>query len=103
MPSLIALQRDILRTAAVLVRPGGVLVYSTCSIDGEENAANVAWFLKQHPHFKPSSLLPFLPEALRNTLDSKRLHEAEQGILQLWPDLDGTDGFFISRLMRDIS
>ena len=50
---LVAVQREILRSAARLVAPGGVLVYSTCSLEDEENRGNVEWFLTEFPEFRP--------------------------------------------------
>ncbi len=55
------LQREILHTVQQYVKPGGTLVYSTCTINPAENEENVAWFLKLHPHFtleKQEQILP---------------------------------------------
>lgn len=55
------LQREILQTVQQYVKPGGTLVYSTCTINPAENEENVAWFLKLHPHFtleKQEQILP---------------------------------------------
>lgn len=48
-------QREILQAAALLVRPGGRLVYSTCTFNPEENEGNVCWFLDNHPEFRPEA------------------------------------------------
>lgn len=48
---LVSVQRDLLNSAVHLVKPGGVLVYSTCSLEPEENEDNVAWFLDSHDDF----------------------------------------------------
>ena len=50
------MQRELLKAAARLVAPGGVLVYSTCSLEDEENRENAAWFLKEFPGFEPSPI-----------------------------------------------
>lgn len=58
---LAALQREILHTVGQYVKPGGILIYSTCTINPGENEENVAWFLKEHPEFyleKQQQLLP---------------------------------------------
>ena len=85
-------QRDILQGAARLLKPGGRLVYATCSILPEENEAIVAAFLAAHPDFKPVSAQEIL---------------AKQGIalecgetLRLTPHTHGTDGFFAAVLVR---
>src|SRR6185503_15507131 len=46
-----ALQRSIIRAAATIVRPGGLLVYSTCSLETEENDAQIESFLAEHPEW----------------------------------------------------
>ncbi|HEY9793637.1 MAG TPA: SAM-dependent methyltransferase, partial [Candidatus Obscuribacterales bacterium] len=57
--ALVELQKRLLSHAAGLVRDGGVLVYSTCSIEPEENEKNLQWFLDKFPSFQLSSLRPF--------------------------------------------
>jgi 16S rRNA (cytosine967-C5)-methyltransferase len=51
LASLIKTQRELIETAARHIRPGGRLVYSTCSIEPAENLQVVAWFLARHPHW----------------------------------------------------
>jgi 16S rRNA (cytosine967-C5)-methyltransferase len=87
-----ALQRSLLKAVARIVKPGGVLVYSTCSIEREENQENIAWFLSQFDDFELDR--QFFP---------KRLLAAgaiEEGMISLTPEQYGTDGFFIARLRR---
>ncbi len=85
-----ALQRAILRAAATIVRPGGVLVYSTCSLEQEENDEPVNAFLAAHPEFTieppPEGTVP------ASTLDGGRL--------RVLPQVHGTDGAFAARLRR---
>ena len=89
---LTELQGKLLETCARYVRPGGVLVYSTCSILPEENAAQVASFLEKHPEFVPQGLAETMPEALRTrVVDSQ---------VQLLPHRDDAEGFFIARMVR---
>lgn len=91
---LAALQRDLLAAAGRLVRPGGVLVYSTCTVEPEENDGVCDAFLAEHPHFTPETLEPFLPPPLA-TAD-----RGASGRLQLLPFRHGVDGFFIARFRR---
>jgi 16S rRNA (cytosine967-C5)-methyltransferase len=72
-----AQQAELLEAAAAQVRPGGVLVYSTCTISARENEEQMAAFLSKHPEFA-----------------------AAREPIQLLPHRDGTDGFFIARLER---
>lgn len=89
---LMAVQRDILDAVAPMVRVGGTLVYSTCSILPCENAEQVRAFLARHPEYEVAPMAGELPGALA-------AHEEACG-LQLLPNRDGTDGFFICRLRR---
>jgi len=90
--SLAALQRQILDASAGCVKPGGTLLYSTCTISRSENGDNARWFLERHRDFVPCDLKNELPEAL--------MHRAEGNMLQLFPHIDGIDGFFIARFKR---
>ncbi len=85
------LQRQILEMAGQYVKPGGILVYSTCTINPGENEKMMEWFINNHP-FQKESLSPYLPEPLKK--------EGAQGMLQLFPGIHETDGFFICRLKR---
>jgi 16S rRNA (cytosine967-C5)-methyltransferase len=86
-------QASILAAAAQALRPGGVLVYSTCTISPTENERQIATFLDAHPHFALDDLGLELP-ALRHP--SPR---APMTVLTL-PHRDRTAGFFIARLRR---
>lgn len=96
------LQVAILSRAARLVRPGGRLVYVTCSVLARENGGSVAAFAETHPAFRPSPL----DRALANpnlTPDGRaRLAElaASGHTLQLTPARTQTDGFFIAAFTR---
>ena len=86
--SLGAIQRRILEAAATMVKPGGVLVYATCSLEPEENEEVVQPFLEAHPEWQLDSPaeFPVSPEP--------------SGILRLLPHRHGTDGFTAFRLRR---
>ena len=77
------LQLAILRSAAEAVKPGGTLVYSTCTLTSEENGQVVEAFLKERGEFHLEGTGDFLPT------------------LQLYPQRDGTDGFFIARMRKN--
>ena len=89
---LAKLQRQILGTVWRYVKPGGVLIYSTCTINPGENEENVGWFLERYP-FHLESLSSCLPQELSG--------EGESGMLQLLPGIHKSDGFFLARLVRD--
>lgn len=85
------LQRKILHTVSKYVKPGGRLLFSTCTIDSIENEKNVEWFLK-HSDFVLESMEPCLPAALKE--------RGKKGYLTLVQGEDACDGFFIARLVR---
>lgn len=89
---LVKLQRKILSQAACYVKPGGVLIYSTCTIGREENLENVLWFTKEYP-YKMESMDEYLCEELKGGT-------ASEGYLQLLPGVHECDGFFLARLRR---
>lgn len=62
LPDLVALQRRILENALPCLKPGGRLVYSTCSIEAEENEAQIATFLAAHPDFQLTATRQALPQ-----------------------------------------
>lgn len=82
------IQYEILKNSAELVAPGGVLAYTTCTLNPRENAENADKFLTENSNFEP------LPVELPNNL--KRGTEEPENQLTLFPHLNGTDGFYIS-------
>jgi 16S rRNA (cytosine967-C5)-methyltransferase len=88
---LAALQAAILRAGAAALRPGGTLVYSTCTISPTENERLVTAFLAEHPDFTADDLRPEAPVWQ---------HPGKPMFLQTLPHRDRTDGFFIARLRR---
>lgn len=73
---LVKLQRRILDTVCAYVKPGGTMVYSTCTVRRAENEENVAWFLSGHPEFALESMRQIFPK-------------------------DGHDGFFVAKLAAE--
>nr|WP_297874211.1 16S rRNA (cytosine(967)-C(5))-methyltransferase RsmB [uncultured Blautia sp.] len=89
---LAGLQRQILEQSSTYVKPGGTLIYSTCTITNEENLDNVKWFTEHFP-YELESLDPYLCEELQGETTAK-------GYLQLLPGVHQSDGFFIARMKR---
>jgi 16S rRNA (cytosine967-C5)-methyltransferase len=96
LAELVAKQAAILHAAAGLVKPGGRLLYVTCSILDEENAVIVGDFLANHPEFTVVPAGSAL-EASRIALPSAA---PEDAFLRLRPDVHGTDAFFGALLER---
>ena len=92
LPAQLAeLQGRILRAGAAALRPGGTLVYSTCTISPAENEAVVERFLAERPDFAADELRSEWPVWQ---------HPGVASFLQTLPSRDGTDGFFVARLRR---
>jgi 16S rRNA (cytosine967-C5)-methyltransferase len=89
------LQSQLLSAAAQVVRPGGLLVYSTCSLESEENETIISEFLSNDPLGSEFSVEP-PPESA--AIPAECL--SEQGMLRMLPHVHGTDGAFAARLRR---
>ncbi len=84
------IQIDILNNVSKYVRAGGELIYSTCTVLKEENEGVVDKFISAHPEYKCEAF----------TLPNGRI--AENGMYTFWPNVDGTDGFFVCKLRRTL-
>ena len=91
--ALVHLQREILSCVQRYVKPGGTLVYSTCTVDPAENMDNVYWFLQKYPEFRQDDIRGRLCPELREDVQG-------EGCLQLLPGIHQSDGFFIAKLTR---
>jgi 16S rRNA (cytosine967-C5)-methyltransferase len=94
----IAEQRTVLKRAASLVKPGGRLVYVTCSILPEENAGQIALFLNEHADFRILPTAEVWSAALPGSVPASA--DGRSDSLLLTPGRHGTDGFFIAVLTR---
>ena len=90
------LQMKLLAACSAYVKPGGVLVYSTCTINPGENQQVIQAFLTGHQEFTLEDPSHWLPSTVRDALE-------EDGTIQLIPSLHRTDGFFIARMRRSLS
>ena len=81
------IQLAILNNVSRFVKPGGTLLYSTCTVLFEENDELVARFLRENPAFSPEDC----------HVGDRSSH---RGCYTFWPHLDGTDGFFAAKLIR---
>lgn len=93
LPELAVLQRELLEAAARAIKPGGIILYCTCSLEPEENEQVVEPFLTDHPEWtlEPAGAKhPGLPDDARDPA----------GYVRLLPQRHGTDGFFAARLVK---
>lgn len=94
LKDLLKIQLKILKACSSYVKPEGSLVYSTCTINKDENERMIDEFLKEKDEFVLYDFESDLPEALRPNYSL--------GMLQLIPSINRTDGFFIAKMQRKI-
>jgi len=87
---LVSLQKRLLESAARALKPGGILVYSTCTVLPEENGEGIQKFIKSHPEFAI--------EDARSFVNSRVV--TEKGWIETWPDIHGMDGSFAVRMKK---
>lgn len=87
---LTAIQTEIMENAALMVKPGGVLVYSTCTIEPEENQEIIRCFLEKHPEFVLEDAKQFVPPDF----------VTPEGFVVTLPHKHGMDGSFAARLVK---
>jgi 16S rRNA (cytosine967-C5)-methyltransferase len=87
------MQGQILRQAALLIKEGGTLVYSTCTLTQEENEGVIETFLSEHKEFSLEHASSLLPAGCEGLVDAK-------GYLCIFPHRHKTDGFFAARMRR---
>jgi 16S rRNA (cytosine967-C5)-methyltransferase len=88
--ALARIQRDLLENASRLVKEGGILVYSTCSLEPEENEQVIRAFLASHPEFALEDAGAFVHHAL----------VTEEGFVTTFPHRHGMDGSFAARMRK---
>ena len=92
---LSTIQQNLLNSVSPLVKKGGILVYSTCTVDKEENEGTVLKFLQEHPEFEiDASLKERMPDAVQPLVTD--------GFLQILHQDIGSDGFFIACLRKKV-
>ncbi len=91
--SLCRLQAKLLNRAATLLRAGGVLLYSTCTVNRNENEALIEKFLKEHKNFVLEDIGSFLPESMSHL-------RSTEGYFTSWNEPAGGDLFFAARLRK---
>lgn len=90
---LVELQKKIAAGAAAALRPGGTMVYSTCTIHPRENEEVAEWIQENLP-LKLVSLDEYLPASLRNGMTAR-------GMIQILPGIQACDGFFAAKFVKD--
>ncbi|GEM_PF-232530 len=95
----VSIQRRLLGEIIKLVKTGGILVYSTCSLEPEENELNIQWLLERGGIvIEPSGLSVGDPGLTQ--VFGRKLHASIANCRRLWPYKSGTQGFFVARIRR---
>ena len=87
---LIEIQRKIMENAWEYLKKGGIMVYSTCTVNKEENQENITWFLNKHKDAKIEKIFVGREENLRYD---------ELGTLTIFPN-QYMDGFFVTKIKK---
>jgi len=101
--SITSLQKKIVEEAVKCVKPGGVMLYSTCSMTYEENEAMVKWMEDELSvaaglSIKAESMESTLPESFVQSLTDEDMEQIKAGRMQLLPGIHESDGFFFARM-----
>lgn len=92
--NLVELQREILGNAARAVKPGGILMYATCTLTQEENQEQRAWFLEKFKEFKPEALMQ-VAEVFAGEKES-----LDRGELEITPFMHDMEGFYLTQFRK---
>ncbi|WP_249226333.1 16S rRNA (cytosine(1407)-C(5))-methyltransferase RsmF [Entomohabitans teleogrylli] len=88
-----ATQRELINSAFHALRPGGMLIYSTCTLNREENQRVCQWLLEQYPD-------AVAVEALSDLFPGAREAATREGYLHVFPQIFDSEGFFVARLRK---
>lgn len=99
LAELVSLQREILTVTVPYLKQGGYLIYSTCTLNPEENEAQVSW-LKNQFNLESVSIREELPKRLVTELEEQPHTNLEEGYCTLIPGKQQCDGFFLAKLRR---
>ncbi len=92
-------QREILKSALNVLKPGGILVYSTCSLEPEENELNMQWLIENHK-VKIEPIDAKIGDPGLTTVFETRLDKSVANCRRFWPHKTGTEGFFIAKVKK---
>lgn len=92
-------QRDLLKAALGVLKPNGLLVYSTCSLEPEENELNMQWLLENYKVKLEEMKMTFGDRGMINIF-GKKLDDSIKNCRRFWPHKTNTEGFFIARIRK---
>ncbi|MBL7050760.1 RsmB/NOP family class I SAM-dependent RNA methyltransferase [Candidatus Woesearchaeota archaeon] len=96
-------QKQLLETAFNNLKPGGTVVYSTCSLEPEEDEEVVSFLLDKYPNAKLQEIeLPIKRSPLILEFEGKKYNKEVKKCLRIWPQDNDTEGFFVAKIKKDI-
>lgn len=94
------IQKELLKAAVKCLDDNGILVYSTCSLEPEEDEMNIDWLLNKYPELKLEDTGLGIGDPGLTTVFGKKLNPELKKTRRFWPEKTGTEGFFIARLRK---
>ena len=94
------LQKELLKSAVKMLKKHGVLVYSTCSLEPEENEMNIDWLLGKYPEMHLEEMNLDIGDPGLTEIFDKTLNPEIKKCRRFWPEKTGTEGFFIAKMKK---
>ena len=94
------LQKELLKAAVKVLKKNGILVYSTCSLEPEENEMNIDWLLSKYPEMKLEQVQLNIGDDGLTEAFGKKLNPEIKKCRRFWPTKTNTEGFFIAKLVK---
>jgi NOL1/NOP2/sun family putative RNA methylase len=94
------LQKELLKAAVKVLKKNGILVYSTCSLEPEENEMNIDWVLSKYPEMKLEQVNLDIGDDGLVEVFGKKLNPEIKKCKRFWPTKTNTEGFFIAKLVK---
>jgi NOL1/NOP2/sun family putative RNA methylase len=94
------LQKELLKAAVKVLKKGGTLVYSTCSLEPEEDEMNIDWLLSKYPGMRLEDTGLRIGDSGLTNVFGKKLNPEISKCRRFWPEKTGTEGFFIAKLTK---
>ncbi|MGV8087225.1 MAG: NOL1/NOP2/sun family putative RNA methylase [Candidatus Woesearchaeota archaeon] len=94
------LQKELLKAAIKVLKNGGTLVYSTCSLEPEENELNIDWVLNKYPEMTLEKIDIKIGDPGLTEIFGKKINPEISKCKRFWPERTNTEGFFIAKLIK---
>jgi tRNA (cytosine40_48-C5)-methyltransferase len=98
---IVKIQRKLLETALSILKKGGTLVYSTCSLEPEENELNINWLLGKYDNIKLEKIDKHIGGPGLTNVFGEKLNPELTKCIRLWPHKSSTQGFFVAKIIKN--